>query len=221
MRSRFNRFAFLGSAALAALSTGPYAQAAPITLDHDYHEVQAYVAQLAQTYPQNASLIEIGVGDNGESIVGLKIGNGAVHNLIVGTHHGNEYGSTEVALGAALDLAKSPIAGETIYVIPVLNITGYDANRREEALGSDLLDANRDYPGPCATSGPFRLKSTKALADFIAQENIVASATLHTYGPQVLYPWGISTADTKTAYDTQFMSLAQTAAATSGYAIVN
>jgi carboxypeptidase T len=194
---------------------------ASVSIYHDYHKVQAFIAQIAKDYPQNAKLIEIGQSDEGESIVGLAIGHGAIKNLIVATHHGNEYGSTEVALGSALDLAKNPIVDQTIYVIPVLNISGFDANQREEALGGRTLDANRDYPGPCATSGPFLLKSTKALADFIANEGIVASATLHTFGPLVLYPWGISTADVKTAYDPQFIALAQAGASTSHYTVGN
>jgi predicted deacylase len=198
---------------------------ASISPSHDYHQVQAYLAQLAKSYPQNVSLIEIGQSDNGESIVGLQIGHGKTKNLIVATHHGNEYGSTEVALGAAFDFAKNPLVDQTLFIVPVLNITGFDLNRREESVvlsGQEMtLDANRDYPGPCATSGPFHLRSTKALADFIAKENIVASATLHTFGPLVLYPWGISTQDTKTAYNQDFISLANQAAATSHYTVGN
>ena len=40
---------------------------------------------------------------SGDTIIGLKIGNGPVNNLVVGTHHGNEYGATEVTRAFAAD----------------------------------------------------------------------------------------------------------------------
>ena len=76
---------------------------------------------------------------------------------------------------------------------------------------------NRDYPGPCATEGPFFSRSTKALADFIAREEIVSSATLHTFWPTVVYPWGLSTRDTETPYTPLFMKMVQNATEFSAY----
>lgn len=189
-----------------------------------YNDVQAFLGELAQTYKSTTQLIEIGQDNLGNTIVGVKIGNGSIHNLVVGTHHGNEYGATEVALGAALEFAKNPIATQTIYVIPVLNITGYNAKNREESLGSGMMstqDPNRDYPGPCGTQGPHHLNSTKALADLVDREQIVSSVTLHTYASMVLYPWGVSTSDTKTAYNDQFIALSDAAAQFSHYAVGN
>ncbi len=187
----------------------------------NYKEVQAFLGELVQTY-KSVELIEIGQANTGESIVGVKIGNGSIHNLVVGTHHGNEYGSSEVALAAALSFAKNPIANQTIFVIPVLNISGYNAkNRQENMPGGYSLDPNRDYPGACDTSGPFKLNSTKALADFVAREGIVASVTLHTFAAMVLYPWGVSTHDVKTAYNDQFVELGKACASASGYKVGN
>jgi hypothetical protein len=110
-------------------------------------------------------------------------------------------------------------------VIPVLNISGFNKNRREESLLANsedqTADANRDYPGPCGTEGPFRLLSTKALADFIEKENIVATATLHTFWPVVVYPWGFATPDLSTPYDQIFIDLAKMATEVSHYNIGN
>lgn len=211
-------------AALSIFVTAAFAHASSVGASHDYNQIQSFLASLAQQHPRNAQLIELGQNTQGETIVGLKIGNGPIKNLIVGTHHGNEYGSTEVALGAAADFARQPITGRTIYVIPVLNISGYNANRREESLDDRYnysADPNRDYPGPCGTGGPYRLKSTKALADFIAQENIVSLATLHASGNMILLPWGISTNDTRTTHEKEFVELGRMCAAYSDYEVGN
>lgn len=187
-----------------------------------YADVKNFLHELVRTHPDTARSVTVGASDSGEMIEGVVIGNGATHNLVVGTHHGNEYGSTEVAMAFAASLAERPIANQTVYVIPVLNISGYNAKQREErdATGH-YRDPNRDYPGPCGTEGPHRLKSTASLAKFIDQENIVATATLHTYYPAVVYPWGISTYDVSTPYDDIFKSLANYATEMSKYTVGN
>ncbi len=183
-----------------------------------YPEVKSFLAKLSQDYPNNVSLFNLGENDFGEQIQGVKIGNGPVRNIVVGTHHGNEYGSTEVALGFAESIAKAPVSGQTIYVIPVLNITGYNARRRNETDNANRsFDPNRNYPSPCGTEGPLTLKSTRALAEFVAREGIVASATLHTFYPAVVYPWGISSHDLDTAYPDIFRKLVNDATVESKY----
>ncbi len=183
----------------------------------NYEKVTQTLQQIAQQNPGTTKLMTIGVSDQGVPIQGLQIGSGAENTLVVGTHHGNEYGSTAVALGMADSLAKNPIAGQTVYVIPVLNITGYNRNDRYESNLTSTFDANRDYTGPCKSGPTFNLKSTKALADFIAEKNIVVSATLHTYWPAVVYPWGISTGDLSTPYDDQYKLLVKAATEESQY----
>lgn len=195
---------------------------ASIGSSQDYGQVQDELVRLSKAFPGNAKLVELGQNDQGVSIVGLAIGSGPVKNLVVATHHGNEYGSTEVALGLVAELAARPIAGRTVFVVPVLNVTGFERNRREETSSTGYtVDPNRDYPGPCGTMGPFNLKSTRALADFVAQEEIVSSLTLHTSGNMVLLPWGISTSDTSTAHDHEFTELGRMCASSSGYRVGN
>ena len=186
-----------------------------------YTEVVQFMKNLESRNPGTTQLFALGLSDSGQMIQGVKIGNGPVKNLVVGTHHGNEYGSTEVAKAVAQDLSERSLADQTVYVIPVLNIGGYNAGVRAEMAGGRNYDPNRDYPGPCGTAGPFHLKSTRALADFIASEQIVTVATLHTYSPAVLYPWGISTRDTGTPYDDIFIHLGQLATVESHYDVGN
>ena len=80
---------------------------------------------------------------------------------------------------------------------------------------------NRDYPGPCGTEGPHYSRSSKAMADFVAKEGIVASATLHTYWPAAVYPWGLSSDNLDTPYTPIFMKMVQVATATSNYQMGN
>lgn len=176
---------------------------------------------IARDNPHRTKWLEIGVSDSGKPIVALQIGDGETASLIVGTHHGNEYGSTAVALAVADSLARDPLPEHTVYVVPVLNVSGYNSGSRLERTSVGSIDPNRDYPGPCGTPRPFRSKATRALADFAEAANIVNSATLHTYSPAVLYPWGFSTRDVSTAYDSLFISLAKAATVESGYLVGN
>ncbi|WP_413290931.1 M14 family zinc carboxypeptidase [Bdellovibrio sp. HCB337] len=187
----------------------------------NYNKVVADLQKIAQSNPQNAQMFNLGMSNAGQMIVGLKIGSGPVADLVVGTHHGNEYGSTAVAMGAAESFAMDPIPGHTVYIIPVLNISGYNSKQREEQIGRGTIDPNRDYPGPCVTTKSHQSKATKLLADFILSKNIVSSATLHTYFPAVLYPFGFSTNDTETKDDSAFINISKAATVESRYEIGN
>lgn len=182
-----------------------------------YEKVKSFLQQTAAQNPQTTRMISIGQSDEGQSIDGLAIGSGPVNNLVVATHHGNEYGSTEVAKAMTTALAQHPIQGQTVYVIPVLNISGYNRNSRWEKANGRNYDANRDYPGPCGSEGPFKLRSTAALARFLEEKQIVASATLHTFYPAVVYPWGLASRDLNTPYTDLFKLLVEAATLESHY----
>ncbi len=211
----------IGLLSLALLVTGldgvAHAAIEVNSISRNYDEVQAYMADLVAKYPLNAQFFDLGLSDSGAVIRGLKIGSGSVKNLVVATHHGNEYGSTEVAKGFAASLAADPMQDQTVFVIPVLNIGGYNKRMRRESARGQSFDPNRNYPGPCGTEGPFTLKSTGALAQFIDVQGIVSSATLHTYFPAVVYPWGLSSRDLSTPYDDIFKMLAEVATVESRY----
>lgn len=194
---------------------------AQITTKRTYKEVTDYIHKLAVDYPETTKLITIGFSDAGVAIEGVEIGSGPINNLLVATHHGNEYGSAEVALAFATDLAQAPIPGQKMFIVPVLNIDGYNRRNRYERVNGKYVDPNRDYPGPCGTSGPWLLRSTKALADFVEKNDIVVSSTIHTYWPAVVYPWGISTKDVETPYTNEFIDLAKNATSVSRYTIGN
>ncbi|RYZ68878.1 MAG: carboxypeptidase, partial [Proteobacteria bacterium] len=204
--------------ALLALTLVTTAHATAATpQNRRYADIQTFLNDTQKQNPHVARVFDLTTNDTGQVIQGIALGSGPVHHLLVGTHHGNEYGSTEVALATIENLAEKPIPGVTVYIIPVLNVSGYNRRSRNE----DGRDSNRDYPSPCLSGDHFNLKSTSALADFVAKEDITASITLHTFSPAVLYPWGISTHDITTGNDDQFIELAQIAASTSHYAVGN
>lgn len=188
----------------------------------NYDLILEGLKKISQENPNTTQWVEIGVSDTGLPIVGLKIGTGETADMIVGTHHGNEYGSTAVAMGAADAFARDPLPGHTIYVVPVLNISGYNARIRHERVNSgSSIDPNRDYPGPCVNYATHRSKATRALAQFIDDKKVVNSATLHTYWPAVVYPWGLSTKDISTPHDAEFIALTKAAVVESGYSVGN
>lgn len=192
---------------------------ADISTNRTYQDVARYIYGINLKYPQSTRLFTLGYSDAGIPIYGLQIGRGRVEHLLVAIHHGNEVPAAEVALNFADFMAAYPIPGQSIYIIPVLNIDGYNKRSRWEIVNGQQLDLNRDYPGPCGSAGPFMSRSTKALAKFIAQRNIVAAATLHTYKPAVVYPWGLAVENYSTPYDNVFHNLARAATIESGYPI--
>ena len=192
--------------------------AAPV---NNYSTVVETLQKIQRENPATTNMIEIGTSDSGQKIVGIKIGDGEIADLIIATHHGNEYGSTAVAMGAADAFAKNPLKGHTVYIVPVLNIPGFNSRNRYERTSAGAIDQNRDYPGPCVSGTPFKSKATKALADFIDKAHIVSSATLHTHWPAVLYPWGFSTNDVGTKDDATFIQLSKDAVVESGYDVGN
>lgn len=194
---------------------------AALTTQRNYAQSVQFLQQIAAKNPTTAKMFVLGYSNTGVAIEGIQVGTGSIHHLVVAAHHGNEYGSTELALHFAESLAANPIADQTIHIIPVLNLDGYNNRTRWERINGRSIDLNRDYPGPCGSEGPFHSRASKALADYIDQKNIVASATLHTYWPAVLYPWGISTHDIETTHHDQFVSLAQAAAQFSRYQVGN
>ncbi len=183
-----------------------------------YEAVVTYMEQLHAQYPEVTELFDLGLNDDNVMIKGIRIGSGSLNNLVVATHHGNEFGSTEVAKAFAASLAKEPLQDQSIFIIPVLNINGYNRNSRNETAKGVSYDANRDYDGPCVGGQhSHALNSTRLLAEFLEKKNIVSSMTLHTYFPAITYPWGVSSSTTKTDDHAFFQELVKFAATGNNY----
>jgi hypothetical protein len=109
-----------------------------------------------------------------------------------------------------------------IWIVPMLNpdghqhvVNGYLAwrkNRRDNGNGTFGVDLNRNYgyqwgydnigssPNPASDTyrgpGPFSEEETQAIRDLSNARNFVLSASYHSYGQMLLYPWGYAALDT-------------------------
>ena len=203
-----------------------------------YDTMLQKINQLVDKYPQYIQLIDIGKNDQQNTIYGMKIenrsyqtkGDAKINQLLVGVHHGNEGLSADVCLTFTEKLIKSirelktsrdkALAHSIFYVIPVLNISGYNRNyRRETDKNGRDLDPNRDYPDPCAHNTYFQLASIRDLAQFVDRYNIVGCVTVHGYIGTFTFPWGIYTKDTTTKDDAFFKQVARKSVKANGYRI--
>lgn len=174
-----------------------------------YDLIKSDLAYIARLNPTITSRIVIGINDQGVEIEGLRIGSAdaTVQHLVVGAHHGNEQKSTDVAMAFIKEIvaAKHVSAGldkklenTAFHVIPVLNISGYNAGQRQERDASGRsFDPNRDYPDPCGNDSTFNLNSTDALSKYLIAENIIGAVTIHGYIGTFTFPWGTYTNQTE------------------------
>ncbi|MFT6069166.1 MAG: hypothetical protein ACJAT2_000357 [Bacteriovoracaceae bacterium] len=141
----------------------------------------------------------LGKNDEGSILYGYEYSSDSktkkVNHLVVATHHGNEGLSAELAYEfiKSLSSKKDAFKGARIFIIPVLNKSGYDKGEREEVASGVSHDPNRDYPDPCVEKKSFKLKSTTLLSGFVKEKNIVGAITIHGYYGSLTYPWGIYT----------------------------
>ena len=175
---------FLAGLFLAAVSLTAFAD--------DYDKILSRLNELDKL--PNTALFTLGKNDQGRDIVGIILGDAStakVKHLLVGTHHGNERAAAEVPFLFADIVLKNYDPSVLYYMVPVLNISGYNVSRREETgADGDTHDSNRDYEDACATKHDFQLKSTTLIAELVEREDIVSAVTTHGYAGTFTYPWG-------------------------------
>jgi len=227
-------------AGICALGIGAFAGNGSLAQAAPYDNIVKKMDALQSQNPDLISRFELGANDQNQMIYGWRFENEATRapqkgpvlekskQLVVGVHHGNEQLSADVAFQFATDLAREmtqatapnypKIANRIFYVIPVLNIGGYNAGRREEYnRNGRSTDPNRDYPDPCYDGPTFTLSSTRNLAAFMRTEGIVGSITIHGYIGTFTYPWGIYTNNTKTQDNAWFVAAARESVKQNGY----
>ena len=184
----------------------------------DYDKILARLTELDKL--PNTTLFTLGKNDQGRDIMGIMVGytSARTKHVVVGTHHGNERASAEVPLHFTELVAKTFNPDVLYYIVPVLNISGYNVYRREET-GSDgrTHDSNRDYEDACTTKQDFKLKSTTLIADLVEREDIVTAVTVHGYVGTFTYPWGTDTSNYATADDAFLSNWAKKAAKVNNY----
>ncbi len=186
--------------------------------------VQRRLSELTELFPKQAKRFELTAPKMWQSIPGIALGSGAREHLVVAGFHGNEVTGVSVAMELASSLAQEPLAGEKIYIIPVMSLRGFEENRRFDfsEIKKDYVNPNRDYPGPCHTDHQPLLGSTSALLKFLqSHQKILSFATLHSYRPIVAYPWLTRGSQAATEEEEAFERLARAATQWSGYSIGN
>jgi len=184
---------------------------------------------LQSQYPAYSSIFSIGQNDDGTEILAMRISltpqvadANKVGHLVVATHHGNEGACPPFTAHFAEQLLKKYTSSEVFRgnladtewtLIPVLNVTGYNSNNRNE-YGRD---PNRDYPGPCNTLPGGKLKSIRLLMEHLNTRVYSGSLTVHGYVGSFTYPWGVDADDVHTHDHNQFDQITAKAAAINGY----
>jgi hypothetical protein len=194
-----------------------------------YRAVLEQMDQLHQQYPTLTSEFSIGQNNEGVDIMALRVSTNPTASdprkigyLVVGTHHGNEGQAPVFTLFFAQqllkrytgpELSRSNLAGIEWVILPVLNISGYNAGTREE-YG---IDPNRQYPGPCIANPATSLKSIQLMEQLLASRSFTGSVTVHGYANALTFPWGVDTTETHTNDQDVYERIFAKAASYNGY----
>lgn len=191
----------------------------------NYQKVQRQIHKISNSYSHLESFV-LGKNDQGKDILGVLYkgnANKKSNHIVVSTHHGNEVLSTELAVKFLKHVGQGGpglFSNKNIYIIPVLNIGGYNIENREEKDSRGIShDPNRDYPDPCIKKKNFKLKSTTSLATLVRSNDIVGAITIHGYYGSLTYPWGIYTDNFETLDHDIFQQKAQMAVEQNGYTV--
>jgi hypothetical protein len=172
---------------------------------HTYSQMVTALQNIADTYPDITRLYDLGQSVQGRILWGLKItDNPDIEEnepevRICGLHHGDEFMSAELPLYLALHLVQNYSVDPTItdlidnreiWIIPMVNPDGREADTRYNAHGIDL---NRNYGYMPESSNPYSEPETQAMRNNALQNNFVLSLSFHCSGDIVNYVWNYKT----------------------------
>lgn len=166
---------------------------------HSQDAIKTYLTNAAASHPGLVTFTKLGVSRQGREIDVIAISHRdpatAPAIYFNGTHHGDEWSSTEGILGLADYLVThhdEPAVKETldtyaIWLQPLVNPDGHNARTREDSQGSD---PNRDYeyPGGSASSA-YRLPEIRLVRDLVAKIKPRGAAAYHSGIEEVIWPW--------------------------------
>jgi len=168
---------------------------------HTYAQMTTELQNIENTYPDITRLYDLGQSVQGRVLWGLKITDNPDSEenepevRICGLHHGNEWMSAELPLNLALLLTENYnidpsitelVNNREIWIIPMVNPDGREANTRYNAHGIDL---NRNYGYMPESSTPYSEPETQAMRNNALQNNFVLSLSFHCSGDIVNYVW--------------------------------
>lgn len=166
---------------------------------HGVADVSSYLSSVAAAVPEVAKAVMLGQSVQGRPVPYLVIDATCQRTppavLLVGTHHGDEWSSTEATLAHVDYLLRGDaevralLRSYAFYVLPMLNVDGHEATppTRENAHGVDL---NRDYAYPERTEATaFKERETQLAKTLQDQVGFQAALTFHSGSTSVLWPW--------------------------------
>lgn len=195
-----------------------------------YDVITTELKGLEAAHSTIAQIFSIGKNNEGVDILALRVSvtpqqmdPKKVGHLLVATHHGNEPHAALFAIAFIRDLIKRFESDElwTSYlpqsewtIIPVLNISGYNEDVREEYD----IDPNRDYPNPCLPQESVgKLASVQRLMELFDTRTFSGSITVHGYLKSLSYPWGTFATSDKTLDHSEYDRIFAKAARFNGY----
>lgn len=176
------------------------------TLFTSYPQMVAELQQMVSDHPSLTDLASYGQSVQGREIWCLKVtANPGVEEAepevrICGAHHGNEQMSVELNLRLAhylLDNYGSDpditylVDNREIWIIPMVNPDGVEADSRYNAHGVDL-NRNYGYMWENGGAGPFTEPETRAIRDHATENWFTLSLSFHTSGDYVNSVWNYS-----------------------------
>lgn len=169
-----------------------------------YHTYESMLSQLRDyetAHPEICKVHDLGVSSDGETHMwALKISDNVDDEedepsvLLTGAIHGNERPAPEIALYTidyilGNDANRKLIDKTQIWVIPIMNTAGHEANTRQNANGVDL---NRGFPVDWEGDSLEGLEvETRNLIEnfYRKRDHVVAGIDLHTFGQVYLLPY--------------------------------
>ena len=166
---------------------------------HSQDAIHTYLTTAATNHPGLVTYTKLGQSRQGREISVIAISHKDPTTVPTiyfnGTHHGDEWSSTEGVLGLADYLItnhdspaiKATLDSYAIYIQPLVNPDGHSARTREDSQGND---PNRDYeyPGGSASSA-YRLPEIKLVRDLVAKIKPRGAAAYHSGIEEVIWPW--------------------------------
>lgn len=164
---------------------------------HSQADIHAFMASEAQKHPDLVKFQTMGVSRQNREIAYMVVSNHDPATMpaiyLNGTHHGDEWSSTESILGLADYLiahhAEPQVAAildnYAVYLQPLVNPDGHNAKTREDSHG---VDPNRDYAYP-GGGAAFKVPEIALVRDLVDRIKPHGAAAYHSGIEEVLWPW--------------------------------
>jgi len=164
---------------------------------HTQEEINQFMRDEAAKYPKFIQFKILGKSEQGREVSYVMIGTrpGAPAFYFNGTHHGDEWSSTESILGLidylanhAFDAKVSALLNSyTFYLQPLVNPDGHFAQNRMDPHGRD---PNRDYSwSGRSDADSFKIPVIVLVKNLLAEIKPRAAAAYHSGIEEVLWSW--------------------------------